>query len=136
MEAKITIRGKKDDAQLIQSALPASVEQYKRETGKDVVCTLDTENFLSPESTGGVEVLALQGRIKVNHLKISTSLQTIFLNHFNFISNRSSTLSSPVSSLLLNNWYPKSVMHCSVAMSTVNSQIKQIKPSFKNSHNP
>lgn len=85
MEAKITIRGKKDDAQLIQSALPTSVEQYKRETGKDVVCTLDTENFLSPESTGGVEVLALQGRIKVNQLNIIHSHQTTFykLHSFN-----------------------------------------------------
>lgn len=65
MEANITIRGRKVDAQLIQNALPGSVEQYKRETGKDVVITLDTDNFLSADSTGGIEIFALQGRIRV-----------------------------------------------------------------------
>jgi len=66
MEAKITIRGRQVDAQLIQNVLPASVEQYKREAGKDVVITLDTDNYLSADSTGGIEILALQGRIRVS----------------------------------------------------------------------
>ncbi|CRL01595.1 CLUMA_CG014353, isoform A [Clunio marinus] len=65
MEANITIRGRQQDAQLIQNVLPGAVEQYKRETGKDVVVTLDTDNFLSAESTGGIEIFALQGRIRV-----------------------------------------------------------------------
>lgn len=65
MEAVITIRGRQQDAQLIQNALPAAVEQYKRETGKDVVVTLDTDSFLSADSTGGIEIFALQGRIRV-----------------------------------------------------------------------
>lgn len=42
------------------------MEQYKRESGKDVVITLDTENFLPADSTGGVELYALQGRIRVS----------------------------------------------------------------------
>lgn len=66
MEAVITIRGRQQDAQLIQNALPAAVEQYKRETGKDVVVTLDTDSFLSADSTGGIEIFALQGRIRVS----------------------------------------------------------------------
>jgi V-type H+-transporting ATPase subunit E len=66
MEANIIIRGRQQDAQLIQNVLPGSVEQYKRETGKDVVVTLDTDNFLSGDSTGGIEILALQGRIRVS----------------------------------------------------------------------
>lgn len=65
MEANITIRGRQQDAQLIQNALPGAVEQYKRETGKDVVVTLDTDNHLSADSTGGVDIFALQGRIRV-----------------------------------------------------------------------
>ena len=69
MEANITIRGRQQDAQLIQNALPASVEQYKRDTGKDVVVTLDTEHFLSADSCGGIEISALQGRIRVSSLK-------------------------------------------------------------------
>lgn len=65
MEANVTVRGRQGDAQLIQNTLPLSVEQYKRESGKDVVITLDTENFLPADSTGGIELYALQGRIRV-----------------------------------------------------------------------
>jgi V-type H+-transporting ATPase subunit E len=65
MEAKTLVRGRQVDAQIIQNILPASVEQYKRETGKDIVLVLDTETFLPADSTGGVELSALQGRIKV-----------------------------------------------------------------------
>lgn len=77
MEANITIRGRQQDAQLIQNVLPASVEQYKRETGKDVVVTLDTDNFLSADSTGGIEIFALQGRIRVRSLVDGLRPQTI-----------------------------------------------------------
>lgn len=66
MEANVLVRGRQSDAQSIQNVLPASVEQYKRETGKDVVVTLDTEHFLPVDSTGGVELYALQGRIRVS----------------------------------------------------------------------
>jgi V-type H+-transporting ATPase subunit E len=65
MESKVLVRGRKVDAQLIQNSLPLAVEQYKRESGKDVVITLDTESFLPADSTGGVELYALQGRIRV-----------------------------------------------------------------------
>lgn len=65
MEANVSVRGRQSDAQLIQNVLPASVEQYKRETGKDIVVTLDTENFLPVDCTGGIELYALQGRIRV-----------------------------------------------------------------------
>jgi V-type H+-transporting ATPase subunit E len=66
MEAKVLVRGRQVDAQLIQNVLPTAVEQYKRETGKDVVITLDTDSFLPADSTGGVELYALQGRIRVS----------------------------------------------------------------------
>jgi V-type H+-transporting ATPase subunit E len=66
MEANVVVRGRQVDAQLIQNILPASVEQYKRESRKDIVVTLDTENFLPTDSTGGVELFALQGRIRVS----------------------------------------------------------------------
>lgn len=65
MEANVAVRARQGDAQLVQNVLPASVEQYKRETGKDVVITLDTDNFLPADSTGGIELYALQGRIRV-----------------------------------------------------------------------
>jgi V-type H+-transporting ATPase subunit E len=91
MEANITLRGRQQDAQLIQNVLPMSVEQYKRETGKDVVVTLDTDNFLSADSTGGVEIFALQGRIRVRRLnhRLSSSMANALTPHC-----RSSTRSS------------------------------------------
>lgn len=90
MEAQITIRGRQQDAQLIQNALPGSVEQYKRETNKDVVVTLDTENFLSEGSTGGIEIFALQGRIRVSSFRCYTNCLILNLTR----TSRSSTPSS------------------------------------------
>lgn len=69
MEANVLVRGRQSDAQLIQNVLPGAVEQYKRESGKDVVITLDTESFLPADSTGGIELYALQGRIRVSWKK-------------------------------------------------------------------
>jgi V-type H+-transporting ATPase subunit E len=65
MEPNVLVRGRQTDAQIIQNILPLAVEEYKRATKKDVVITLDTENFLPADSTGGIELTALQGRIKV-----------------------------------------------------------------------
>jgi V-type H+-transporting ATPase subunit E len=65
MEAKITLRGRQADAKIIQSVLPPAVQKYKQETGKDVEITLDVESFLPADSCGGIELYALQGRIKV-----------------------------------------------------------------------
>jgi V-type H+-transporting ATPase subunit E len=90
MEANIIIRGRQQDAQLIQNALPSSVEQYKRDTGKDVVVTLDTENFLSADSCGGIEIFALQGRIRVS------SVIALIDSVTSTVSFRSSTRSSHV----------------------------------------
>lgn len=120
MEANIMIRGRKQDAQLIQNVLPASVEQYKRETGKDVVVTLDTESYLSTDSTGGIEIFALQGRIRVSD---DVDDDDADLN-VNFYIRRSSTHSNHVSSWLLNSWFLKSVRLFSESTPVVNSPIK------------
>lgn len=65
MEPSTTIRSRQIDQNLVQSLLPAAVAQYKSQTGKDVVVTLDTDNFLAADSPGGVELVALNGRIRV-----------------------------------------------------------------------
>lgn len=65
MEAKVTLRGRQVDAKIIQSVLPAAVQQYKQATGKDVEITLDVDSNLPADSCGGVELFSLQGRIKV-----------------------------------------------------------------------
>lgn len=65
MEANVTVRGRQVDGQLIQNILPSAVEAYKSTSGKDVVVTLDTENYLPADATGGVELVTHGSRIKV-----------------------------------------------------------------------
>jgi ATP synthase (E/31 kDa) subunit len=65
MEANVIIRGRQVDLSLIQSVLPNAVAEYKSKSNKDVVVTLDTENCLPADATGGVELFAMSGRIKV-----------------------------------------------------------------------
>lgn len=66
MEPKALIRSRQADQQLVQNLLQRSVEEYKSKTGKDCVATLDTENFLPADTCGGVELLALNGRLRVS----------------------------------------------------------------------
>lgn len=125
MEAQVVVRGRQVDAQLIQNVLPLCVEQYKRATGKDVTITLDTEHFLSADSTGGIEIFALQGRIRVSNSY--TCLDIVNSTHSS--PNRSSTHWSRVSSSSLNSWSPKFVPHCSEQTPTANSPTKSISSS-------
>jgi len=65
MEPKATIKCRQVDQSLVQNILPKAVEEYKSKTGKDCVIKLDTENFLPADNCGGVELFALNGRIRV-----------------------------------------------------------------------
>lgn len=67
MEPSVLIRGRQADAQIVQNVLPAAVASYKAKCGRDVVVTLDTESFLPVDTTGGVDLLAQNGRIKVSN---------------------------------------------------------------------
>lgn len=67
IESNVVVRGRQADAQLIQNVLPAAVEQYKKSSGKDVVVTLDTDNYLPEGCTGGVELITQSGRIKISN---------------------------------------------------------------------
>lgn len=65
MEPKVSIRCRQVDQSLVQSLLPKASQQYKEQTGKEVVLSIDSENFLSADTCGGVELVALNGRIRV-----------------------------------------------------------------------
>jgi hypothetical protein len=66
MEANVIVKARQVDLNLIQSLLPKAVEAYKSKSNKDVVVTLETENCLAETATGGVEMYAMNGRIKVS----------------------------------------------------------------------
>ncbi|GAB0088111.1 V-type proton ATPase subunit E [Sergentomyia squamirostris] len=65
MEPKVILKTRQADQNIVQSVLPRAVEEYKDQIGKDVVITLDTESFLPADACGGIELSALNGRIRV-----------------------------------------------------------------------
>ncbi|XP_063216577.1 V-type proton ATPase subunit E [Bacillus rossius redtenbacheri] len=67
LEAEVTLRVREPDHALMQGVLPAAAQEYKGFTGKDVKLKLDSESFLPPDTTGGVELLAQNARIKISN---------------------------------------------------------------------
>ncbi|XP_068155043.1 V-type proton ATPase subunit E [Drosophila tropicalis] len=65
MEPKVTLRCREVDVPLVRDVLPQSVDQYKSGIKQNVELTIDEKDFLSADTCGGVELLALNGRIKV-----------------------------------------------------------------------
>ncbi|XP_017142128.1 V-type proton ATPase subunit E [Drosophila miranda] len=65
MEPKVTLRCRQVDVSLIRDILPQAVEQYKAQMKQNVDLHIDEINYLSADTCGGVELLALNGRIKV-----------------------------------------------------------------------
>jgi V-type H+-transporting ATPase subunit E len=51
----------------VEGLLHGVAAKYKDATGKEVNVKVDTENFLSPDITGGVELQAQKGRIKISN---------------------------------------------------------------------
>jgi V-type H+-transporting ATPase subunit E len=65
LEANVTIRVREVDQSTVEGLLQGVVNQYKDRTGKDVNVKVDTESFLAPDVTGGIELQAQRGRIKI-----------------------------------------------------------------------
>lgn len=65
MEAKVILRCRQADLALVNETLPVCEDQYKQSVGKDVSIKVDTENFLAADTCGGVELIGLNGRVKV-----------------------------------------------------------------------
>lgn len=66
MEPKATIRCRQTDVGMIEQILPKALQDYKAKIGKDTVITMDKENFLAADTCGGIELLALNGRLRVS----------------------------------------------------------------------
>ncbi|ELU18703.1 hypothetical protein CAPTEDRAFT_166040 [Capitella teleta] len=67
MEEVVTVRCRQDDLPLIQAVIPISQQQYKSISGKDIRLVVDQDNFLSPDTSGGVELFVQKGKIKVEN---------------------------------------------------------------------
>lgn len=60
LESEVTLKCRQQDIDLVRDAWPAAVEMYRNATKgkKDVKITVDTDNFLPADVSGGVELMA------------------------------------------------------------------------------
>ncbi|EDV91322.1 V-type proton ATPase subunit E [Drosophila grimshawi] len=65
MEPKVTLRCRAVDVPLVRGVLQSAAEQYKSAMRQEVELFIDEKEFLAADTCGGVELLALNGRIKV-----------------------------------------------------------------------
>ncbi|CAF1116016.1 unnamed protein product [Adineta ricciae] len=77
MEPIITIRCRQDDYGLVQRLIPDAIRRYKQTVKKDIEIHLDQKNFLSEKLTGGIELYAMNDKIKVSNT-IEARLDIIF----------------------------------------------------------
>ncbi|XP_060535475.1 V-type proton ATPase subunit E [Cylas formicarius] len=66
-ESTVTVRVRPQDRDLLKSILPTISKKYQDITGKDVKLVIDDEVQLSHETTGGIELLAHNNKIKINN---------------------------------------------------------------------
>eukprot|EP00088_Acartia_fossae_P011558 TRINITY_DN15874_c0_g1_i1.p1 TRINITY_DN15874_c0_g1~~TRINITY_DN15874_c0_g1_i1.p1 ORF type:complete len:227 (-),score=93.72 TRINITY_DN15874_c0_g1_i1:304-984(-) len=67
LEPQVFVRCRQIDQQLVESIIPGAQQDYKAKVGKECAVKLDTENWLSKDCTGGIEILAMKGKIKVDN---------------------------------------------------------------------
>lgn len=66
-EERVTVRVRPQDRELVQAILPTVATKYKDSTGREVNLKIDDESHLSQETTGGVELLTLKNKVKINN---------------------------------------------------------------------
>ncbi|XP_070534539.1 V-type proton ATPase subunit E-like isoform X1 [Ptychodera flava] len=67
LEPVVVIQTRRQDTALVESVLPQCIEAYKKETKKSVDVSVDKENFLDSDISGGVVLLAQRGKIRVEN---------------------------------------------------------------------
>jgi len=67
LETTAIVRCRQVDHQLVESIIPAAIAEYKGKVGKDCQVRLDTDNWLHKDITGGLEILGMKGKIKVDN---------------------------------------------------------------------
>lgn len=67
LEKDVTLKVRESDVNLLNGLVPSIQSQYKEKTGREIDIKIDTDNFLPPDISGGIELLALKGRIKLSN---------------------------------------------------------------------
>lgn len=65
MEQTVTLRVRNADKSLVESLVGRAQTDYKNKIKKDVQLKIDADNYLSPDTCGGIVLVAAKGRIKV-----------------------------------------------------------------------
>merc|ERR1712212_1396955 len=67
LEPALLIRCRQADQALVEQVIPGALAEYKATVGKDCQIKVDNENWLGADKTGGLEILAQKGKIKVDN---------------------------------------------------------------------
>ena len=61
------LRIREKDEALIEGLIGSVSADYKQMSGKDIKLKIDKDNFLPAETTGGIELTAQRGKIKITN---------------------------------------------------------------------
>lgn len=64
VERNVSVRCREADEQFVRNIIPDAVEEYKQATKQNVTVTLDTQNYLPRDCSGGVELYTFNSKIK------------------------------------------------------------------------
>ncbi|KAL4612823.1 V-type proton ATPase subunit E 1-like [Arapaima gigas] len=67
LEPRVTIRCRKQDVVLVQTAVQKNVPIYKAAAKNSLEVRIDQDNFLPPDISGGIEIYNADGKIKVSN---------------------------------------------------------------------
>jgi len=67
LEPTVLVRCRQQDLDLVKGVLKEAVEEYKKVVKKECALSVDEQNFLGPECSGGIDLLAKEGKIKVQN---------------------------------------------------------------------
>jgi len=67
IEDNILIRCRQKDVALVQEVVEPALKSFREATKRDTKVTIDTNNYLSPDIAGGVELFTPNGKIKVEN---------------------------------------------------------------------
>lgn len=65
LEKNVILRVREVDVNVVEDLLSEVADEYKAVSKKEVNLKLDTENYLSPQTCGGIELLAQKNKIKI-----------------------------------------------------------------------
>ncbi|OTB17008.1 hypothetical protein K445DRAFT_316525 [Daldinia sp. EC12] len=66
-EKEVRVRARKADYDVLNEAIKEAEGEYKSKTDKDTKVTIDKENPLPEESSGGLVIVGGQGKIEINN---------------------------------------------------------------------